>query len=158
MENETGQRYEMYQNRFVIFVSSPRQKTTNEPPPHISPADRAYPRRFSSRKSVRFARSAEIHESPHGDLARVRNRPGLQICIPRRGRVSRHHCTLFIVHCTERPMHLQRHNPLRLEHHGFITKFIQYETFFCYLYISLLFCNRSKGAKRYRFPPTRQHL
>ena len=100
MENETGQRYEMYQNRFVIFVLSPRQKTTNEPQPNISPADRAYPRRFSSRKSVRFARSAEIHESPHGDLSRVRNRPGLQICIPSRGRVSRRQCTLYIVHCT----------------------------------------------------------
>ena len=45
-------------------------------------------------------RYAEIHESPHGDLARVRNRPGLQICIPSRGRIPRRQCTLFIVHCT----------------------------------------------------------
>ena len=37
MEKGTGPGYETYQNRFVIFVSSPRQKKTDDPQATISP-------------------------------------------------------------------------------------------------------------------------
>ncbi len=83
MEKGTGPGYETYQNRFVIFVSSPRQKAADEPPPNISPAAPADFRRPSPRKPVRFARSAEMRPAPEGASKTLRSLRFLPSLCPR---------------------------------------------------------------------------